>query len=204
MLPEDTIICPFCGENLTSKRKKKNYPLLIIILCSLVALIFYVVVIQNATPSETQDQPTTIPHLSDEKFESPPAVYGMNETVSKGNVSITWENTYTYSGKDCPIDKTYVLLEFTVENNSNDHIYVNALDFYTYFDDCSVEQSIDAELFADDLQQISGYLAPGKKRTGIIGYEVPRYWQRVEVYYSSDFFKSSDLVFGYTFHIYAK
>lgn len=201
IISEDTIICPHCGENLTQKKKKKINLVIIVLLCVCIAIFTH----KKKVPEDLMVQ-TTMPNIipTEKSFEAPPVVYGLEETVLKNGLSITWNNVYSHAGKKAPDGNVYVILEFSVENGTNDHVYVNALDFYTYFDDCSVESDSDAELFAmeNDMQLLSGYLAPGKKRTGIIAYKAPKYWERVEIYYSPDFFETSAVMFGNTFHIY--
>ena len=90
---------------------------------------------------------------------------------------------------------TFILCEFTIENNSEKDLAVSSLMcFEAYVDDYSTSMSLSA-LLESDKSQLDGTVAAGKKMNGIIGYEAPTDWKEIEVSFTPDFWRGKDITF---------
>ena len=63
-----------------------------------------------------------------------------------------------------------------------------------YVDDYSTNLSISATI-ATDKPQLDGAVAAGKKMTGVVGYEVPKNWEEIEIRFTPDFWSGNEIEF---------
>lgn len=63
-----------------------------------------------------------------------------------------------------------------------------------YFDDFSTTISLYA-MSTSDKTQLDGAVASGKKMSGVVGYEVPEDWERLEIRFTPDFWNNRDIKF---------
>lgn len=89
----------------------------------------------------------------------------------------------------------FLICEFEIENNSTKEITVSSmLSFNAYADDYAISQSF-AGVLAADKPQLDGSVAAGKKMKGAISYEVPTDWKELEIRYTPDYWKGSEIIF---------
>lgn len=82
----------------------------------------------------------------------------------------------------------FVSCEFEIVNNSSKEINVSSLiSFEAYCNDYSTSVSLSALSAFSDKNQLDGTVAPGKKMNGIVAYEVPADWSKLEIEYSPSF-----------------
>jgi len=81
----------------------------------------------------------------------------------------------------------FVLLHMTIENVSDSEITISSImSFNAYVDDSSINESLTAHATKDNIKTLDGTIAPGKKLTGVLGYEVPKGWQKLEIHFKPD------------------
>lgn len=74
------------------------------------------------------------------------------------------------------------------DRNSSKEINVSSLiSFEAYCNDYSTSVSLSALSAFSDKNQLDGTVAPGKKMNGIVAYEVPADWSKLEIEYSPSF-----------------
>ena len=122
--------------------------------------------------------------------------YGPGDTVSMNGVLITFHGITETLGDGLfkPDDnKIFVIAEFTVENNTGDQINISSVfGSAAYCDNYLVSESMSAELGdPQHRNNLTGSLDTGRKLRGIIGYELPSQWQRLEIRLRTDWWKGS-------------
>jgi hypothetical protein len=144
------------------------------------------------TSDDTKDDATATPLPEKTTF-------GIGETVELKDILVTLVSVKISEGGDYnkPSDgNEYLLCEFNIENNSDNDIAVSSMiSFEAYCDDYSITQSISALLDTEDLSQLDGSVAAGKKMNGIIGYEVSKDWKELEISYTPTFWSGKDITF---------
>ena len=82
----------------------------------------------------------------------------------------------------------FVSCEFEIVNNSSKEINVSSLiSFEAYCNDYSTSVSLSVLSAFSDKNQLDGTVAPGKKMNGIVAYEMPADWSKLEIEYSPSF-----------------
>lgn len=118
--------------------------------------------------------------------------YEVGETGTTDNVSATLNNVMEGTGNDYgkPADgNVYLYCEFTIENDTSESLVVSSMMCFSASCDGVIYGS-DVMVTATAIQwgkhQIDGFLEPGKKMTGVVGFEVPKEWKDLEITYSPD------------------
>ena len=219
-MSENLIACKACGQQIAKAAKtcphcgaknKKGKPVLIGILVIIVLGIIIgssggndepakVEPTQPATQAQatdTQPQDTTPAATQEAPKEDAPFTVG--ETVQLNDVNATLVEVTTSKGSkyNKPTDgNVFVLCEFTIENNSDEELTVSSLmSFEAYCDDYACNYSFSALLEKENKSQLDGTIAPGKKMNGIIGYEVPKDWEELEIHFTPDVWSAKEIVF---------
>lgn len=126
-------------------------------------------------------------------------VFAVGDAAELKNVIVTLKSVTESDGGNylSPQDGyVFVLCAFEIENNSDKEIAISSLvSFEAYVDDYSTNMSLTATMSRDSGEQLDGKIAPGKKMAGIIGYEVPEDWKKLEVYITPDFWGSKKIKF---------
>ncbi len=123
----------------------------------------------------------------------------VGETLDYNGLKITFDSVEKYEDKtEFPIDKTkegniFVLLRFTVSNETSEDQYVNMFYEESYCDDAAIDPT--AMLIHAEGETLWGDVAVGKKRSGYVAYEVPADWKTLEFYYSPEVFKDTKMMF---------
>lgn len=189
-------VCPRCGA------KQKKHVVLGVIL-----VVFGILLISAAIGGGSDDgepkkvgdaTPTQSQSPEDNSAEPEKTTFGIGEQVSLNDVVVTMNNVTESNGSQFnkPTDgNTFVLCEFTIENNSEKDLAVSSLMcFEAYVDDYSTSMSLSA-LLESDKSQLDGTVAAGKKMNGTIGYEAPADWKEIEVRFTPDFWRGKDITF---------
>lgn len=132
--------------------------------------------VPTRVPKETEPTELTLMPTED-------PVFTVGDTVEIRDVYVTLIDVYEFSGEFMqPNDgNTFVAFELLIENKSSKSIPVSSLMcFETYFDDYSVNMNLGAQVESKK-NQLDGEIAPGKKMTGVICYEVPEDWTTAEI-----------------------
>ena len=168
--------CPQCGA-----KKKKRHPVLGIIIA-----IFGICMIAAALNGTGDDSGS----------EAQP--FSVGETAELNGVSVKFDSCTESNGSqfNTPDDgNVFLLCEFSIDNHSDKDIAVSSIaSFNAYVDDYSTNLSISATI-ATDKTQLDGAVAAGKKITGIVGYEVPKSWEEIEIRFTPDFWSGNEITF---------
>lgn len=160
----------------------------------LVALLFTLTACSESTPTKVGTLTT------DNKTDSDnPAIFQVGEIAMLNNLKATLVGITQNNGSDYnkPGEgNVFVLCEFLIENNSDEELSISSLlCFEAYCDDFACEYSISALLTEENKAQLDGSVAPGKKMSGVIGYELPADWQELEIHFTPDLISGNEFVF---------
>lgn len=167
-------ICPACGA------KQKGKTLLIIAVIAVIAIIVAAV---SGTGSE--------PELK--------SSYAVGEVAEVKGLSATLLGVTESEGSEFnkPAEgKVYVLCEFAFENNSDSEVAISsALSFEGSCDGYTTSLSFGALVEKGDKEQLDGTVGVGKKFKGVIGYEVPENWKKLEIQFTPNVWSDSKITF---------
>lgn len=130
--------------------------------------------------------------------------YGVGETATINDVDITLVGAVESAGDDffTPAEgNKFEILEFEIANNSDEEVAVSSIMcFEAYCDDYSIDVSYDGELApeAEGKSTLDGTVAAEKKMNGIIAYEVPADFERLEVDVNLDVWSDEAIKFVVT------
>lgn len=189
-------ICPHCGAKL-----KMGHPIL-----TIVVVFFVLIAIFGSTGNESDNKPKKVNTTQSTEsvnsqlpVEEKKTEFYKGETAELNDVYVTLTGLYRSNGStfNTPSDgNTYILCEFDITNNSTKDINISSiLSFEAYCDDYACNYSIGALLEKGNKNQLDGTVASGKKMTGIIGYEVPKSWNELEIRFTPDFWTGHDITF---------
>lgn len=168
--------CPQCGA-----KQKKRHPVL-----GIVIIIFGICMISAALNGMGDNAGT-------EK-----KTFGVGETAELNGVSVKFDSCTESSGSqfNTPnVGKVFLLCEFSIDNQSDKDIAISSIvSINAYVDDYSTSLSLSA-LIATDKTQLDGAVAAGKKMTGVVGYEVPKDWNEIEIRFTPDFWSGNEITF---------
>ena len=182
--------CPHCGAKI-----KKLSPVLIVAVVVIAIIIVATsgnnepTLVESGNNASTQ---TTTAEATKNEFQ-----VGDTAALNDVNVCLVEVTESNGSQYNQPNDgNVFVLCEFEIANNSDEEITVSSImSFEAYCDDYACTFSLTALMEKGNKNQLDGTVAPGKKFNGVIGYEVPADWQKLEVHYTPDFFNGKDIVF---------
>lgn len=196
-MPYDAKICPQC-------RKKQGGIIIKWIIAVIAVFIIIAAVAGNSKdnkpkPVSTTTNNTTSENTSkeqneniqtNENDETTDYIFKPGETAELDGTQVTLTQYKENKGsKYNKPDKgnIFILVEFEIANNSGSEISVSSvLCFDAYVDGYSINESLTALLGKDGANQLDGNIAPGKKMKGMIGYEVPKTWNKIEIHYTDN------------------
>lgn len=207
--------CPNCGHPMkqinktppvkgSQRPKKKSHPVLIIIGVIIAIAIIGGVFgssddddeVKDVTPKENSQEVGANPNSESEK-----TYFSLGEVAEQKKVQVSLVNTIESNGNEWfkPADGyVYVICEFEITNNSDKDITISSvMDFDAYCDDYSINQTLSG-LSVPEVEgknSLDGSVASGKKLNGIIAYEVPATYQKLEVDVTLDFWSDKDIKF---------
>lgn len=175
MIAKSAKACPSCGAKI-----KKTHPILGII-GILLLLNGWLNIFGGSTPDNIKTS------------------YVLGEMAEMNNICVTMVDVREDKGStyNKPTSgNIYVLCEFEIANNSDKEIAVSSMmSFEAYCDDYTCTYSLNALMESGNKSQLDGVVAPGKKFNGVIGYEVPKEWQKLEVVFTPDFWSGKEMTF---------
>lgn len=197
-IPYDAKVCPVC-------RKKQGAPGCLIVVLVVVVLVVIAAFAgggESSTPQKVESTSGTSQSASQaSQAQSQPeqTVFTVGDTVELNGVKTTLLSAEEYPGKQymMPTDgNVFLVCQFEIENDSSAEINVSSMvSFNAYCDDYSVSLSITGEMLEDSWKSLDGTVAPGKKINGVIAYEIPQDWQKMEISYTPSFWSGHDVQF---------
>lgn len=153
----------------------------------------------NKVKDVTKSKPETSGSASESKEEK--TEFSVGETAEQKGIQITFVSATESAGSEYvkPDDgNVYLICEFDIANSSEKDINISSIAcFEAYCDDYSLNQDI-MGLQAPEASgkgQLDGSIAAGKKMNGVIAYQVPQSWSKMEISVSPDFWSSRDIKF---------
>ena len=186
-IPQKAKICPKCHT------KQRGVLKWVIVL-----LLLIVVFASSGTEEEAPILTNTNPVPEEKNVNTK---YRLGDTVSYKNVAVTALNYTESKGGEFfqPADgNVYILVEFEIENNSDAEMTVSTLLHFTGYVDnyaCVQDSSVIMFLAESDFSSLDTTIAQGKKARGVVGFEAPKDWGNLEVYYKNNFWNDSDFSF---------
>ena len=194
----DAKVCPVC-------RKKQGAPGCLIVVLVVVVLVVIAAFAgsgESSTPQKVESTSGTSQSASQAGEAQPQpeqTVFTVGDAVELNGVKTTLLSAEEYPGKQymMPTDgNIFLVCQFEIENDSSAEITVSSMvSFNAYCDDYSVNLSITGEMLEDSWKTLDGTVAPGKKINGVIAYEIPQDWQKMEISYTPSFWSGHDVQF---------
>lgn len=197
--------CPSCGAKL-----KKGWPILIAILAFFVLAAIIGSSGDDDGPKKVEaSTPAQSAEITPNQEAEPPShkagaaptqnVFYVGETAELEDVRVAFSSVTESTGStyNTPArGNIFVLCEFEIANNSDKEINVSSMmSFEAYCDDYTCTFSLGALMEKGNKNQLDGTVAPGKKFNGVIGYEVPVDWKKLEIVFTPDFWSGKDITF---------
>lgn len=197
-IPYDAKVCPVC-------RKKQGAPGCLIVVLVVVVLVVIAAFAgggESNSPQKVESTSGTSQSASQaSQAQSQPeqTVFTVGDAVELNGVKTTMLSAEEYPGKQymMPTDgNVFLVCQFEIENDSSAEITVSSMvSFNAYCDDYSVNLSVTGEMLEDSWKTLDGTVAPGKKINGVIAYEIPQDWQKMEISYTPSFWSGHDVQF---------
>ncbi|MDY5094990.1 MAG: DUF4352 domain-containing protein [Oscillospiraceae bacterium] len=197
-IPYDAKVCPVC-------RKKQGAPGCLIVVLVVVVLVVIAAFAgsgESSTPQKVESTSGTSQSASQAGEAQPQpeqTVFTVGDAVELNGVKTTLLSAEEYPGKQymMPTDgNVFLVCQFEIENDSSAEINVSSMvSFNAYCDDYSVSLSVTGEMLEDSWKTLDGTVAPGKKINGVIAYEIPQDWQKMEISYTPSYWSGHDVQF---------
>lgn len=197
-IPYDAKVCPVC-------RKKQGAPGCLIVVLVVVVLVVIAAFAgggESNSPQKVESTSGTSQSASQASQAQPQpeqTVFTVGDAVELNGVKTTLLSAEEYPGKQymMPTDgNVFLVCQFEIENDSSAEINVSSMvSFNAYCDDYSVNLSVTGEMLEDSWKTLDGTVAPGKKINGVIAYEIPQDWQKMEISYTPSFWSGHDVQF---------
>lgn len=197
-IPYDAKVCPVC-------RKKQGAPGCLIVVLVVVVLVVIAAFAGGGESNSPQKVESTsgtsqaASQASQAQSQPEQTVFTVGDAVELNGVKTTLLSAEEYPGKQymMPTDgNVFLVCQFEIENDSSAEINVSSMvSFNAYCDDYSVNLSVTGEMLEDSWKSLDGTVAPGKKINGVIAYEIPQDWQKMEISYTPSFWSGHDVQF---------
>lgn len=199
-IPKDAKICPHC-------RKKQGG----ILKWGIIAIIVLLIVGAAASgggdePERAEKESDTAKSSSDESSVSVETkepeekseeemIFTVGETAEMNDIQMTLTEYSESHGSEYNMPSEgneFVLIKFEIANNSDKEINISSMaSFEAYADDYALNYSLQALLENESENQLDGTIAPGKRMSGVIGYEVPAEWSSIEVHFTDSLWNNN-------------
>lgn len=130
-----------------------------------------------------------------------PDLFKVGETAELNDVTVKFNKVTESKGGDMnkPDEgNIYVLANFTITNNTKENLDMSTImSFDTYQDDTETDLSLGALMEKGKAAQLDGSIAPGKKMEGVVGYEVPAGYKKLEIHVKPDALSDDAIKFIY-------
>lgn len=181
--------CPHCGAKL-KKPKALGIVLIVVVVIAIIGAVSGGNGPQKVDPNNP-DASTAQPDKTQTEF-------AVGDTAALNNVEVAFVSCTETTGTDffTPQDGyVFLLCEFEINNKSESEIAVSSLaSFTSYVDDYATQLSLTATT-SSDTPQLDGKVAPGKKMSGVVGYEVPADWKELDIRFTPNFWSGKDITF---------
>lgn len=139
--------------------------------------------------SEDQGAKEAVSTTENKPEEKTPEFFKLGETVETRKIKATITELKKSEGDEFNKPEEgneFVLLKMTIENISEDQELTisSMLSFSAYVDDEALDESFSAILEGD--KTMDGTIAPGKKLSGTLAYEVPKDWKEIEIHFEPE------------------
>jgi preprotein translocase subunit SecF len=142
------------------------------------------------TPKKTETTTTTVTQAQEQNTTNTPEFFKVGETAETKQVRATITRVEKSQGSQFnkPAEgNEFVLVYMTIENKSDKEIVVSSmLNFSAYVDDNAINEDLGAITVKEGNKTMDGKVAPGKKLSGVLGYQVPKGWGKLEIVYQPD------------------
>ena len=114
-------------------------------------------------------------------------IASVGETLDYNGLQISLNAVENYAGggefaTDTPDEgKTFVVLRFTAQNNTDADEFINMFYEDSYCNDTAIDP--ESLMWGVEGDEFWGDVAAGKKREGYVCYQVPNDWKQLEFYY---------------------
>ncbi len=194
--------CPQCGAKI-----KKGNPILIGILVFVLLLGVFgssggddePKKVETGTPAQSAETSGSQAETAESEPVEEKNEFYVGETAELKGVKTTFVSMTESTGStyNTPADgNVFVICEFEITNDSNSDVAVSSMaSFEAYCDDYACTYSLGALLEKNDKNQLDGTVAPGKKMKGVVGYEIPADWAKLEVVFTPDVWSGKTITF---------
>ena len=124
---------------------------------------------------------------------------GPGDTISQDDIDVTFIGIETVDNPSIsPAEgKIFVLCEFEIANNTGKAFGVSTLmSFQAYCDEYACDLSLGALMEKGNKAQLDGTIADGNKLQGVVGFEIPENWQKLEIHYTPNVANASKFIFA--------
>ena len=128
--------------------------------------------------------------------------YGVNERAEINGISVTLTNVMeSKGGSEYKPEEgnIFVVCEFEIKNNSDEDLMISSMMcFSASFDDKTYAESIEAlgvAMFSGKYQ-LDTPVEVGEKVNGVVGYEVPEGWKKMQIRFTPEIYSGDRLVFA--------
>lgn len=145
--------------------------------------------------NQNQQQSEDNKNSDDKNDKNNEVIAKVGETLDYKGIKFTLDSVSEYVDDsefqaDKPEEgKMFIMLSFTVSNETQENAYINMFNEDSYCDDISIEPKI---LFGAKGDNLWGDVASGKKRQGFVAYEVSKDWSTLEFHYKPETFSDSN------------
>lgn len=186
--------CPHCGA-----KHKRGHP----VLYTLLGIFLFILIFgdSNNEPKKVGERSVEEQPTLTQEAPSKQTVFYKGDVVNLNGVLVTLTRVTESRGSEFnkpTAGNIFVLCEFEIENNSQkDANFSSLLSFEAYHDGYAANFSLGAILEKGSRNQLDGTVAPGKKFSGVVGYEFPDDWHELEIKITPDFWQGQDISFVY-------
>lgn len=191
-------VCPSCG----AKQHQVAKSICAVIAVFTIFLCLMVVFGGDDSSPEKVGEVNVTPQSEESTAQKEPEknVFNVGDKVELNDIIVTLVDVSESNGRNYMSPSSgnvFVLCEFEIENNSTQDIGVSSiLSFSAYIDDYTANMSLSA-IVSSEKTQLDGTVAPGKKMTGVVGYEAGEDWQNIEIRFTPSFWSNKEIIFAY-------
>lgn len=187
----------------TKKKGKKKWIIIGVIVVLLIIIIAAAASSGDSEPKKVESNTTTETQKKEDKQSdnNKKSTFSIGDTAELNGVRVTLSKAVFSNGEqyDEPESGHYYLgLKFKIKNNSSEEVNVSSIaSFDAYYDSEAVNETGSSipELKGKSLD---GTLAPGKKITGVMVYEVPKKFKKFEIRYTPDELNGKDIIYRFS------
>lgn len=213
-LDENAAMCLNCGKlvggssngnttnNNGEKKKKKGLPtwaiVLIVVGCVILIPVILLVIVGIIGYNAIKEEGGSIQDYINDSITQTGTI---GDTLKTEDFRIVLTDALMYSSiegdyfTDTPAEgKEFLVFFFDVENISDENEYVSSYNFSGYVDGYSVSSKYLLNPI-NEVKELSVDLAPGKKTTGFVAFEVNTTWKNFEIHFKDSSYDDDKLVY---------